>query len=450
MKTAIAPWSSWEEANPKSRELFERAARVIPGGTLSPVRGATAFEPYPIYMERGDGPYLFDVDGNRYVDLVLGLGPIILGHNHPAVVASVTEQVKNGSLFATCTPLEIDVAERMCAMAPGVEMVRFTNSGTESTMHAMRLARGYTGKPNVLKFEGHFHGNHDQVLLNINPPFRTEGQEITPVPVGRGIPPAHYSTMVLAAWNDVAELERVLDRHRNDLAAVIVEPIMANKGFIPPEPGYLEALREITARLGVLLIFDEVVTGFRLRAGGAQELFSIRADLVTYAKAMANGATIGAFGGRAEIMRLLGTMEVRHAGTYNGGLVPLAAARATLDELAADDGAAYGTLDMLGERLRRGLREIIDRHGATAIVQGAGSMMQLYFTPRERITNYQDTCDLDGASYRRFANGMIARGVLIHPDPYEHWFLSTAHTADDIDYVLSAADDSMAAITASA
>lgn len=444
----MAPWRSWEEATPTSARLFERAARVLPGGVLSPVRGSSAFEPYPIYMERGKGAYLFDVDGNRYVDLVLGLGPIILGHDHPAVVAAVQEQVARGSLFATCTPLEIDVAERICAMVPTLELVRFTNSGTESTMHAMRLARGFTGRPNILKFEGHFHGNHDQVLLNINPPFRASGEQITAFPVGRGIPAAHYSTMVIGAWNDIDAAASVIEKHRDDLAAVILEPIMANKGFIPPEPGYLEALREITARHGVLLIFDEVVTGFRLRPGGAQQLFGIDADLATYAKAMANGATIGAFGGRADIMRLLGTYEVRHAGTYNGGLVPLASARATLDKLAANGGAAYDTLDQLGHQLRTGLREVIARHGLSAIVQGTGSMMQLYFTPRERIRDYQDTRDLDGGRYRRFATEMISRGVLIHPDPYEHWFLSTAHTTDDIEYVVSAADDSMAVVAA--
>jgi glutamate-1-semialdehyde 2,1-aminomutase len=448
MAKALAAWPSWEEATPTSRDLFERASRVLPGGVLSPVRGVSAFHPYPIYMEHGEGPYLFDVDGNRYVDLVLGLGPIILGHNDPAVVAAVQDQVQQGSLFATCTPLEIEVAERICEMAPGIEMVRFTNSGTESTMHAMRLARGFTERPYVLKFEGHFHGNHDQVLLNINPPFRSEGEEVMPFPVGRGIPPEHYATMLLAPWNDVGEVSRIIERHGHHLAAVILEPIMANKGFIPPEPGYLEALRDLTARHGILLILDEVVTGFRLRPGGAQELYSVQADLVTYAKAMANGATIGAFGGRAEIMGLLGTMEVRHAGTYNGGLVPLAAARATLDQLAADGAAAYAKLDALGERLRDGLRHVISRAGVNAIVQGEGSMMQLYFTPRQRIRNYQDLQDLDGTTYRRFANEMIGRGVLIHPDPYEHWFLSTAHTSDDIDHVLAAAEESMAVVAA--
>jgi glutamate-1-semialdehyde 2,1-aminomutase len=447
MVKSIAAWTSWEDATPTSRDLFERASRVLPGGVLSPVRGVSAFDPYPIYMDRGEGAYLFDVDGNRYVDLVLGLGPIILGHNAPSVVEAVREQVGRGSLFGTCTPLEIEVAERMCRMAPGIEMVRFTNSGTESTMHAMRLARGFTGRPNILKFEGHFHGNHDQVLLNISPPFRPNGEQIVPYPVGRGIPPAHYSAMVLGAWNDVDAVARIIEQHKDDLAAVMLEPIMANKGFIPPEPGYLEALRELTESNGMLLILDEVVTGFRLAQGGAQEFFSIRADLVTYAKAMANGATIGAFGGRSEIMRLLGTMEVRHAGTYNGGLVPLAAARATLGELATDDGAAYRHLDRLGEQLRSGLRAAISRHGVNAIVQGAASMMQLYFTPRSKIRDYQETRDLDGASYRRFANEMISRGVLIHPDPYEHWFLSTAHTSADIDYVLAAADESMEVVS---
>jgi glutamate-1-semialdehyde 2,1-aminomutase len=251
--------------------------------------------------------------------------------------------------------------------------------------------------------------------------------------------------MLLAAWNDISAVERVIHAHGEDLAAVILEPIMANKGFIPPEPGYLSDLRDLTARHGVLLIFDEVVTGFRLARGGAQEYFSIKADIVTYAKAMANGATIGAFGGGEHIMNLLATTEVRHAGTYNGGMVPLAAARATLDALRADDGEAYRTLESLGEQLRGGLREVIAHHGVPAIVQGTGSMMQLYFTRRDRIRDYQDTRDLDGQAYRRFAAEMIGRGVLIHPDPYEHWFLSTAHTESDIAYVLAAAEDSLRA-----
>jgi glutamate-1-semialdehyde 2,1-aminomutase len=345
-----------------------------------------------------------------------------------------------------CTPLEIEVAERIRAMAPGMEMVRFTNSGTESTMHAMRLARGFTRRDKILKFEGHFHGNHDQVLLNVSPPFRTGDESPTPHPVGRGIPAAHQSTMVLAAWNDIGAVERAIHAHRDDLAAVILEPVMANKGFIPPEPGYLGDLRDLTVRHGILLIFDEVVTGFRLAPGGAQEYFSIRADIATYAKAMANGATIGAFGASESIMHLLATTEVRHAGTYNGGMVPLAAARATLDVLRAGDGEAYRTLDSLGQRLRGGLRELIARQGVRAIVQGAGSMMQLYFTGIERIRDYQDTRELDGQAYRRFAVEMIGRGVLIHPEPYEHWFLSTAHTMADIEYVLAAAEDSLRAV----
>jgi glutamate-1-semialdehyde 2,1-aminomutase len=445
MTTNTQVWAGWEQATPRSRALFERASKVLPGGVLSPIRGTTSFDPYPLYIDRGEGPYLFDVDGNRYVDLVLGLGPIILGHDHPGVVRAVQEQVALGSLFAMCSRLEIDVAERIRAMAPGMDMVRFTNSGTESTMHAMRLARGFTGRDKILKFEGHFHGNHDQVLLNVSPPFRSGDEEPSPHQVGRGIPAAHQSTMLLAAWNDISAVERVIHAHGEDLAAVILEPIMANKGFIPPEPGYLSDLRDLTARHGVLLIFDEVVTGFRLARGGAQEYFSIKADIVTYAKAMANGATIGAFGGGEHIMNLLATTEVRHAGTYNGGMVPLAAARATLDALRADDGEAYRTLESLGEQLRGGLREVIAHHGVPAIVQGTGSMMQLYFTRRDRIRDYQDTRDLDGQAYRRFAAEMIGRGVLIHPDPYEHWFLSTAHTESDIAYVLAAAEDSLRA-----
>ena len=438
-------WASWEAATPGSAALFERAQRVLPGGVNSPVRGTSSFRPYPVYLARGDGAHVVDVDGNRFVDVIMGLGPVVLGHNDPAVVAAVAEQVANGSIFATCTPLEVEVAETFVRMVPSVDLVRFTSSGTESTMHAMRLARGYTGKNKILKFEGHFHGNHDAVLVSVTPPIEAAGRVDDParLPVGRGIPPAHYEHTLVAVWNDLAAVERVIRAHRDDLAAVILEPVMANKGFIAPEEGYLQGLREITRANGVLLILDEVITGFRFAPGGAQEYYGIDPDLSTFAKAMANGATIGAFGGRRDIMDLLGTGEVRHAGTYNAALVPLAAARATLARLGANDHEAYRILEARGRQLIDGLRTAIAAVGERAIVQGTASMLQLYFTPDEQIRSYRETVNVDHDRFMQFAHEMIKRGVMVHPDPFEHWFLSTAHSEADIDRVLNAAEDSL-------
>jgi len=385
------------------------------------------------------------------VDVIMGLGPIILGHAHSAVAQAVAEQAYRGSVFATCTPLEIEVAEQVSEMVPSAEMVRFTNSGTESTMHAIRLARGYTGKEKILKFEGHFHGNHDQVLVSITPPLSTIGSAASPnrISLGSGIPYEHVMHTVIAVWNDLDALERVIRAHRHELAAVITEPIMANKGFIPPQDGYLEALREITQANDILLIFDEVITGFRLAPGGAQEYFGVEADLVTYAKAIANGATLGAFAGRREIMDLLASGEVRHAGTYNGAPGPLAAAKATLAELTSNDNHAYRVLERRGQQLINGLRDIIDRAGLPAIVQGTGSMLQLFFTPALQMSNYRDTASVDHDMFQIFGHEMIKRGVMIHPDAFEHWFLSTAHTEEDIEFILNVAEDSIRAVARS-
>jgi glutamate-1-semialdehyde 2,1-aminomutase len=445
---AVESWSSWEAATPRSKELFDRAQRVLPGGVNSPVRGTSSFRPYPIYLERGEGAHVVDVDGNRYIDVIMGLGPVVLGHNEPTVVAAIAEQAARGSIFATCGPLEVEVAETFCQMVPSADLVRFTSTGTESTMHAIRLARGFTGKPKILKFEGHFHGNHDGVLVSVTPPLAEVGPSNAPsrLPVGRGIPPEHYEHTLVAVWNDLDAAEAMIRAHRNELAAVILEPVMANKGFIAPRDGYLQGLREITRANDVLLILDEVITGFRFAPGGAQEYFGVEPDLSTFAKAMANGASIGAFAGRRDIMDLLGTAVVRHAGTYNAALVPLAATKATLARLTQDNNAAYATLEERGRQLIDGLRTVIAATGERAIVQGSASMLQLYFTPDAAINDYRETANVDHDRFMDFAHEMIKRGVMVHPDPFEHWFLSTAHTEADIDRVLGAAEDSIRAL----
>jgi len=440
--------AQWEQQTPISRSWAEQARKVLPDGVASPVRGGSTFTPYPFYTERAEGAYLYDVDGKRYLDTVMAFGPVILGHAHPAVTTAVQEQASKGLLYGTCVPLEVEVAKEFVDLVPSVDLVRFVPSGTEATMHAIRVARGYTGKPKILKFEGHYHGNHDQVLVSITPPLDIVGTEASPVrvPVGSGIPEEHYEHTVVAVWNDVDAIERVIRRHRHDLAAVITEPIMANKGFIPPDAGYLQALQQLCRENEVLFILDEVITGFRLAPGGAQEFYGLDPDLSTFAKAMANGAPIGAFGGRREVMSVLEGGKVRHAGTYNATPLGLAAARATLNELSSNGGAVYRHLDDLGRQVIAGLQEVFDRSDIPAIVQGQGSMFQVYFTEMPRVRTYRDALRTDQGLFSRFAHEMIYRGVFVHPDGFEHWFLSAAHTREDIARILETAEEALRAM----
>jgi glutamate-1-semialdehyde 2,1-aminomutase len=437
---------AWEKQTPTSRSLAQRALEILPDGVSSPVRGGGVFDPYPFYVRRGEGAYLEDVDGNRYVDTVMAFGPVILGHAHPAVTKAVQEQAAAGMIYGTCLPLEVEVGEIFTSMVPSAELLRFVPSGTEATMHAIRVARGYTGKPKILKFEGHYHGNHDQVLVSVSPPLEVVGTESAPVPVpvGSGIPPEQYANTILAVWNDPEAVERLIRRHRHELAAVITEPIMANKGFIPPADGYLKALQGMCRENDVLFILDEVITGFRLAPGGAQEFYGLTPDLSTFAKAMANGAPIGAFTGRREIMSVLEGGRVRHAGTYNASPLCLAAAKATLGELSSGD--VYKRLDELGSDLIAGLREIVDRTGVPAVVQGQGSMLQMYFTDQPEVRTYREALRTDAEVFSRFAHEMIRRGVFVHPDVFEHWFLSAAHTGQEISMILEAAEDALKAI----
>jgi glutamate-1-semialdehyde 2,1-aminomutase len=436
---------AWGVDTAGSAAWVDRALRVLPDGVSSPVRGRGVFSPYPFYVDRAQGSRVFDVDGREYLDTVMAFGPVILGHAHPDVTRAVQEQATRGLIYGTCTPLEVEVAERITSMVPGVDLVRFVPSGTEATMHAIRVARGYTGKPKILKFEGHYHGNHDQVLVSVTPPLEVAGTEQSPVPipVGSGIPPEHHAHTLVAVWNDLEAVERIIRRHRHELAAVITEPIMANKGFIPPDPGYLQGLERTCRENDVLFILDEVITGFRMAPGGAQQVYGLRPDLCTFAKAMANGAPIGAFAGRRAVMQVLEGGKVRHAGTYNASPLCLAAARATLDALAADGGDVYQRLDRLGQTLIRGLRDVVARCGAPIVVQGHGSMLQLYVTRLGSIRTYRDAMTTDRGGFSRFAHAMIRRGVFVHPDVFEHWFLSAAHTEADVARILEAAEDAI-------
>jgi glutamate-1-semialdehyde 2,1-aminomutase len=439
--------TNWTDRTPTSRQLAERARAVLPDGVSSPVRGGRTFDPYPFSVEHAEGAYLYDVDGNRYVDTLMGFGPVILGHAHPAVTRAVADQAAKGLIYGTATPLEVEVAETITRMVPTAELVRFVPSGTEATMHAIRVARGFTGKPGILKFEGHYHGNHDQVLVSVNTTLEEGGSEANPVkiPVGAGIPAEHQVHTTVAVWNDLEQVERLIRTNRGTLAAVITEPIMANKGFIPPAEGYLQGLQRICQENDVLFILDEVITGFRLARGGAQEVFGLEPDLSTFAKAVANGAPMALFTGRREVMSVLEGGRVRHAGTYNASPLCLAAARATLAELNRDDGAIYARLEAVGSALRSGLQAVFDRNGAPAVVQGMGSMLQVFFTDLPRVGTYREALRSDLALFSRFAHEMIRRGVFVHPDGLEHWFVSAAHGDAEVGMILEAADESIRA-----
>jgi glutamate-1-semialdehyde 2,1-aminomutase len=441
-----------EMSTVNSKHLFERACKVLPEGVSSPVRGPRYFKPYPIYMKKAQGSKLFDVDENEYVDFNMALGPLIHGHAPPKVIEAVKNAMSQGTMLGINQEIEVEVAEKIEQMVPNADLIRFTNSGTEATMHAIRLARGYSGKKKILKFEGHFHGNHDYVLVNIQPPAGVLGSRRCPIkiPQGPGIPEETLSNTLVIPWNDAEILEETVRRYSDDLALVITEPVMGNCGLIAPKPGYLKAMREITTENNVLLLFDEVITGFRLAPGGAQEYFKIDADLVTMAKALGAGFPIGAFAGRREIMNALVAEKgnpVHHSGTYNANALCLHAARASLGALTARDGEAYKQLHTIGNRMITGIRKIFEENKVEGIVQGIGPMFQVYFTKLKSINDSREfATSVDQVTYSRFGRELLQRGIFISPIASENWFISTAHSRADVDFGLKAVNASVKAL----
>jgi len=430
----------------RSQQWYERAQQLLIEGVNSPSRGSTVFSPGPVVLERGRGTQVWDVDGNQYTDFMMSFGALIHGHAHPAIVEAATEAIAQGSHFASSTPAELEAAERFCRMVPSAEAVRFANTGTEATMLALRLARARTGRNKFLKFEGHYHGWYDPYLLNAHShPPRELGTPEMParIPDSAGIPAHIFDDVVLAPWNDFEQLERVMREHGNSLAAAITEPIMANMGCIPPREGYLQRLRELTRKHGALLIFDEVVTGFRYAPGGCQELFAIEPDLSTFGKALGAGFPIGAVAGPRSILDSLrwGDKMVLHYGTFNGHRMTMQVVTASLELLAANDNAAFRRLRTTGDAAVVGLREVFARHGVAAIVQGFGPMFQIYFTERDAIRDYRDYCaHADKAKYARFVHQLLERGIYMTPSNGLHWIISTAHSESDVAALLAAAD----------
>ncbi|HTE38945.1 MAG TPA: aspartate aminotransferase family protein, partial [Reyranella sp.] len=383
----------------KSIELYERTRKTLAGGVSSNVRYAAT--PVPLFFERGEGARLYDVDGNVHIDYVLGNGPAILGHAPKPVVDAVAATLALGQVYAAQHPRETELAERLCRLLPGIEVVRFATSGTEAVLMAFRLARAFTGRTRILKFEGHYHGWSDQAYISARPPLNEAGPADAPVPVAGspGMPPSVLDDTVVAGWNDLELLAQAFERHKGEIAGVIMEPVMVNGGPTEPKPGYLEGARDLCRENGALFICDEVITGFRAGLRGAQGRYGVTADLTVYAKAVAAGFPLAMVGGRRDVMNTLLDKGVMHGGTYNGNVQSMAAALAALDVLEADDGAVYRDLEARGTRLMQGLAAICKKYKVAAQVQGLPAIFQVFFTDGPAPSNYRDAvaCDRDKA-----------------------------------------------------
>jgi glutamate-1-semialdehyde 2,1-aminomutase len=436
----------------RSASLYPMACEVIPAGVNSTARAAfSGWEPYPLFIDHGSGAHLFDVDGNRYIDYLLGLGPMLLGHRPPRVTAAVVRAIsERGTVFALPTADEMKLAREIIAAVPSIEQVRLCNTGTEAVIYALRLARTFTGRQKIIRFEGMYHGFGDGVYWSKHPRLEEAGPDERPVPVpqGPGVPAAIAQQLIILPWNDIGALRAAIERDGDDIAAVLTEAVMCNTGCILPLPGYLEAMRELTAARSIVLIYDEVITGFRLHLAGAQGHYGIRPDLSVFAKGLGGGFPVAALGGRKDIMQLAADGTVSIAGTYTANTIAVAAALAALEELRMP--GAYEGLHRRCERLYAGLERLFHDAGLPAHVVGLGPVMQVWFTDRP-IRNYRDAARYAShALFRRWWEGMLERGVLFHPHAFENLFVSFVHSEDDIDATLEAARSTIAAMKAHA
>ncbi|WP_297232568.1 glutamate-1-semialdehyde 2,1-aminomutase [uncultured Flavonifractor sp.] len=418
----------------RSEELFEQAVQVLPGGVNSPVRAYRAVGMAPRFITRADGPYIWDEDGKKYIDYVCSWGPMILGHNHPVIREAVEKAVKDGLSFGAPTRREVEIARLMIDLVPNIEMVRMVNSGTEAVMSAVRLARGATGRDKIIKFEGCYHGHSDCLLVNAGSSALAGGH-----PSSAGVPEDIVKHTLTAQFNDLHSVQELLDAWPGQIACIIVEPVAANMGVVGPAPGFLEGLRKLCDKSGALLIFDEVITGFRLALGGAQEYFGVKADLVTFGKIIGGGMPVGAYcGSRALMEQVAPCGPVYQAGTLSGNPVAMAAGLAQLNYLK-EHPEVYTDIASKGEKLADGLRAAIAKTGAPVVVNQIGSLLAPFFTPTA-VSTFVDAKGSDVGKYARYFQGMLERGVALAPAQFEAMFVSAAHGEEELQATLAAAE----------
>ena len=408
----------------RSDELFERAVKVIPGGVNSPVRAYGSVGMTPRFIEGASGPYVVDADSKKYIDYISSWGPMILGHNNPEILNAVIRKAESGLSFGAATEIEVEMAEFICENIPSIEMIRMVNSGTEAVMSAIRAARGYTGRNKSIKFEGCYHGHSDAMLVKAGSGVMTAG-----VPDSSGVPAGATEDTLLAVYNDLAGVEKLFDSWGKEIAAVIVEPVGANMGVVPPKEGFLKGLRKLCTENGSLLIFDEVITGFRLAKAGAQEYFDVQSDLTTYGKIIGGGMPVGAYGGRKEVMEVVSPVgKVYQAGTLSGNPVAMAAGLTQL-KILKDHPEIYTHMRKMGEKLYEGMKELVKKYGKPWKVNHIGSLGCIYFTDQD-VENYEDAKTSDTEEFARYFHYMLEHGIHLGPSQFEAMFLSNAHTEE--------------------
>lgn len=436
MSEDVSPQSSGSTASrshDRSRRLFRQAEKTIPGGVNSPARAFRAVGGDPLFIERGEGARIYDVDGNSYLDYVGSWGPLILGHRHPEITVALEQVLKTGTSFGAPTEREVEMAELICEIVPSIEMVRLVNSGTEATMSAIRVARGFTGRDLVVKFIGCYHGHVDSLLVKAGSGVATLGMSDS-----GGVPASFSSTTIPLPFNSVEAVEECFARYGEKIACIIVEPVVGNMGCVPPAPGYLEALREITAKHGALLIFDEVMTGFRVSRGGAQELYGVRPDMTTFGKVIGGGLPVGAYGGRKDVMSKVAPLgPVYQAGTLSGNPLAVAAGIAALKTLK-NSPDVYKQLDQRAGRLVEGVRKAAADAGVAMTINRVGSMFTFFFNGGP-VTDWDSSSKSDTKRFASFFQGMIELGCYLPCSQYEAMFLSAAHSDDDIAETIASA-----------
>jgi len=426
----------------KSQELFERAQGSIPGGVNSPVRAFKSVGGTPLFMKRAQGAYLYDADDNRYIDYINSWGPMIMGHAFPPVIKAIQEKVLDSTSFGAPTELEIAMAELVKSMVPNVDLIRMVSSGTEACMSAIRLARGYTGRNKIIKFEGCYHGHADSFLVKAGSGVATFNIQTVP-----GVTAGVASDTLTAAYNDLDAVKKIVTEHKDEIAAIIIEPVAGNMGCILPQEGFMKALRQLCTEEGIVFIMDEVMTGFRLAPGGAQERLGVDADLVTYGKVIGAGMPVGAFGGKLEIMKHIAPLgNVYQAGTLSGNPLAMIAGYTLLTYLK-ENPSIYSDLEEKGTYLKNGLQKVLEASGTPFVINHLGSMISVHFSEKP-VIDFASASAANNALFNKFFHAMLRRGVYLPPSAYESWFLSNALSQKDLDITIEAARESLEEIKA--